>query len=139
METCCDAGKLLRTADYRSRYDAFTPPAEVVEALQAVARPVTVLVVFGLWCRDSARIVPEVLKSLALAENPNLQLLAVHVSYEETDPSPFMAGPIAVRRYPTVAFLEGRYGNTDEVPEGKELVRFVEESLSAERITAAFA
>ena len=48
-----------------------------------------------------------------------------------------MAGPVAVRRYPTIALLDGRYDHTDDLPEGKELVRFVEEPLEAGRIGEA--
>ena len=136
MEVCCDAPKLLRRPEYRERYAGYEPPEELLAALRNIHRPMTVLVVFGYWCRDSVRIVPDVLKALALADNPDLQLLAIHVSYAETDPSPFMAGPIPVRRYPTIALLEGRFQTAEEIPEGVERLRFVEVPLDAGQIAA---
>ena len=137
MEVCCDPARILHQPEYRARYDGYRPLDDVVAALKVISRPVTVLIVFGYWCHDSAQVVPEVLKAVAVADNPRLQLLMLHVVYGETDPSPFMAGSVPVRRYPTVAFLEGHYQTTAEIPEGRELVRFVEESLVAERISEA--
>ncbi len=138
MEICCDPKRVLKGPGYAERYAAHEPPAELVDALRSISEPATVLVVFGVWCQDSRRVVPEVLKAMAAADNGNLQLLAVHVSYAETDPSPFMAGPVAVKRYPTTAFLAGRFQTTEEIPEGVEKARFVEQSPNAGEIASAF-
>jgi len=37
-----------------------------------------------------------------------------------------------------IAFLTGRFQTTEEIPEGVEKVRFVEQSLDAEAIASAF-
>ena len=137
METCCQPERVLRHRPYRARYDTATPDVGLVDALRAVSRPLTALVVYGHWCHDSVRILPDFLKALAAADNANLSLLAVHVPYHETDPSPFMAGPIPVTRYPTITFLDGRYETTDEIPHGTDLATFVEERPDGERLSAA--
>jgi len=137
MEICCRPEKVLKTPGYRERYEACTPDAAVVAALGRVAAPMTVLLVYGAWCHDSARIVPELLRTLAEAQSPLLRLLAVHVAYSETDPSPFMAGPIPVERYPTISLLKGGFEALGTIEDGAELVRFVERPLSAELLVAA--
>jgi len=137
VEICCDPGKLLRLPGYRERYNAYEPPDALSDVLRAIELPMTVVVVFGGWCHDSVRVVPAVIKALAVAGNDRLRLLGVHVSYEETDPSPFMAGPIAVRRYPTVTFVDGHHEHTQQIPEGTQRVTFTEEPLDAQRIAQA--
>jgi hypothetical protein len=136
VEICCDPERILRKPDYRERYEAFTPPEDLVAALRAISEPTTVLVVWGYWCQDSARIVPALLKALATADSGNLRLLAVHVAYAETDPSPFMAGPVAVRRYPTIAFLRGHYEQVAEIAPGSEWALFVEQMPTAAGLRA---
>lgn len=137
MEVCCQPEKVLRTPGYRERYEACTPDAEVVAALGRIAIPVTVLVVYGAWCRDSERIVPGLLRALSEAGNALVRLLTVHVAYSETDPSPFMAGPVPVERYPTVSLLKGSFDTLGTIEGGAELVRFVERPLSADLLVAA--
>ena len=139
MEVCCNPARLLHAAGYRERYEAYAPPAELIAELESIGEPVTVLVVYGTWCNDSRRVVPEVVKALELASNDQLRLLAVHVSYAETDPSPFRAGSVEVSRYPTVALLAGHFDAASQIPPGSERVRFVEQSLDGARVRAAFA
>ena len=134
MEICCDIDKMVRHPDLRARYNEYEPPAEVVEALRAIDREVTVAVVFGFWCPDSLRVVPQVLKSIVEASNDNLQVLAATVPLDETHDLPIDVGTVSVRRFPTVAFLTGRYERTEEIPQGVEVVRFVEEPLDAARL-----
>ena len=134
MEICCQPDRVLRYRPYRSRYETATPDERLVDALRAVSRPLTALVVYGHWCHDSVRILPDFLRALAEADNAHVSLLAVHVPYHETDPSPFMAGPIPVARYPTITFLDGHYETTEEIPEGIDLATFVEEKPDGERL-----
>ncbi|MGQ9732819.1 MAG: thioredoxin family protein [Candidatus Zipacnadales bacterium] len=136
MEICCDVNKMVRHPDLRSRYDAFTPPPEVVQALRAIRDETTVVIVFGFWCPDSMRIVPEVLKAITEADNPNLQVLAATVPLEETYELPLSLGGISVRRFPTVLFVKGRYQKVEDIPVSiEELARFVEEPLKANRLS----
>jgi len=134
MEICCDIDKMVRHPDLRARYNEYEPPEEVVKALRGIDREVTVAVVFGFWCPDSLRVVPQVLKSIVEAGNDNLQVLAATVPLDETHDLPIDVGTVSVRRFPTVAFLTGRYERTEEIPQGVEVVRFVEESLDAARL-----
>jgi hypothetical protein len=134
MEICCDIGKLVRQPGLKSRYDTYRPPEDVLQALRAIDQPMTIAVVYGLWCPDSFRIVPEVLKSITEAENDNLQVLGATVPLDETDDLPLDVGGLSVRRFPTVVFLKGRFQTTEEVDPNAEIVRFVEESLDAARL-----
>lgn len=135
MEICCEIDKMVRRPEFRTRYDEYEPAPEVVQALRAIEDEMTVVVVFGFWCPDSLRIVPEVLKAIREAGNPNLQVLAASVPLEETDELPVYVGPISVRRFPTVVFLPGHFRTNHEIPKGvTEKARFVEESLDAAKL-----
>ena len=134
MEICCEVNRMVRHPDLRQRFDADQPRLEVIEALRAIGEPMTVAVVFGFWCPDSLRIVPQVLKAVVEADNENLQVLAASVPLEETHDLPIRVGPISVRRFPTVALLRGKYERSEEIPEGAEVLRFVEEPLDAARL-----
>lgn len=134
MEICCDIEKLVRHPTLKGRYDTYATPADVLEALRGIDEPMTVAVVYGLWCPDSVLIVPEVLKSISEADNDNLQVLGATVPLDETYDLPLDVGGISVRRFPTVAFLRGRFQTTEEVDPEAEVVRFVEESLDASRL-----
>lgn len=137
MEICCAPERVLRAPGYREQADGYDPPEDLVAALREIARPATVLVVYGTWCNDSRRVVPMVIKALSVAANERLQFLAVHVAYAETDPSPFMAGPVAVSRYPTVCLLEGFHGHMVDIPADAERARWVEQVFDAEGIRSA--
>ena len=134
MEICCDIEKLVRPPKLKGRYDAYNPPADLLAALRAIREPTTVAIVYGLWCPDSVRIVPEVLKSITQADNDNLQVLGATVPLDETDDLPLDVGGISVRRFPTVAFLRGRFQTTEQIDPNAEVMRFVEESLDASRL-----
>jgi thiol-disulfide isomerase/thioredoxin len=135
MEICCDVDKLVHHGQIQTRYESYVPDPAVVARLRGVTEPTTIAVVFGLWCGDSRRIVPEVLKALTEANNGNLQLLAVTVPYDETHELPLSLSGLKVRRFPTIVFLRGKYETTDAIDPSRELCRFVEESLDAARLT----
>jgi len=135
MEICCDINKMVRHPSLRERYDGHQPPANVVDALRAIGEETTVVIVFGFWCPDSLRLVPEVLKAITEADNPKLQVLTASVPLEETHDLPLEVGAISVRRFPTIVLIRGRYQATDEIPPGiEELARFVEQSLDPSRL-----
>jgi hypothetical protein len=134
MEICCDIEKLCKAPQLCDRFDSYVPDPAVLGKLRAVSEPMTVAIIFGFWCGDSRRIVPEVLKALTVAGNENLQLLAASVPYEETDHLPLEVGGLSVRKFPTVVFLRGRFKTTQEIDAGAEVCRFVEESLEAKRL-----
>ena len=135
MEICCEIDKMVRHADLRGRYEAYQPPGKVVAGLKAIDQDMTVVIVFGFWCPDSMRIVPEVLKAMTEAGNPHLQVLTATVPLEETHDLPISCGGVSVRRFPTISFIKGCYETTDEIPAGiHEEARFVEESLDAARL-----
>lgn len=134
MEICCDIETLIRQPRLRSRYESYMPPEDVVEALRAIDRPMTVAVVYGFWCPESSVIVPELLKSITEADNDNLQVLGATVPLDETYDLPLDVGGISVRRFPTIVFLRGRFQTTEEIDPKAEVVRFVEEGLDADRL-----
>jgi hypothetical protein len=135
MEICCDIDRIVRHPSLRERYGTHEPDSRVVEALRAIGEEMTVVIVFGFWCPDSTRIVPQVLKAVTKANNPNLQVLAATVPLEETYDLPLNVGAISVRWFPTISFVRGRYQTTEAIPPGiEELARFVEEPLKADRL-----
>jgi Thioredoxin len=134
MEICCDIERMVAHPELRERYNACVCDAGVVQKLREVGEPVTVAVILGLWCPDSRRIVPEVLRAIQEARNENIQLLSATVPYDETDNLPLNVGGLTVRKFPTIVVLRGRYQTTEEIDPSAELCRFVEESLDAERL-----
>jgi len=137
MEVCCDREMLLRPEPYRDAFEGYTVPPRVLEVLQSIRERTTLFVVLGYWCPDSQRIVPGVLRAEKDAENPNLNLLAVTVTYAETDHLPVDIGCFSVRCFPTVIFVRGRHEVVESPAAEDEIIRFVEEPIDPERLAAA--
>jgi len=127
MEICCEIDKMVRHPDFRERFNAHQPPGDLVDALRAIERETTIAIIFGFWCPESNWIVPHTLKAISEADNDKLEVLAASVPLDETYDLPIHVGTIAVRRFPTIAFLKGHFVRTEDIPEDAELVRFVEE------------
>jgi len=137
MEVCCDREVLLRPEPYRNAFERAQVSPRLLEVLRGIQERVTVLVVLGYWCPDSQRLVPTVLRAERDAENPNLNLLAVTVTYAETDNLPVDIGCFSVRCFPTIIFLRGRHEVVESPTPEDEIIRFVEEPVDPEKLAAA--
>lgn len=100
---------------WRTIADVYQPDGKIVERLKAIAEPVTLQVVMATWCGDSRQHVPRLLKSIALANNPNITVQLTGVGPEFDDPMQVIGGR-NITNVPTVIVERG----------GREVGRFVE-------------
>lgn len=110
----------------REEYAAYHPDPQVVEALAAVPRDITLVCVLGTWCGDSRREVPRLWKVLDAAANPGFTLLmfaagrtgdAAAAAWERAHGVvPGYRQRFGAERVPTIVVLE----------DGREIGRIVE-------------
>lgn len=100
---------------WRSIADVYQPDGRIVERLEAIDTPVTLQVVMATWCGDSRQHVPRLLKSIALANNPNISVQLTGVGPDFDDPMAVIGGE-NITNVPTVIVRSG----------ARELGRFVE-------------
>lgn len=95
--------------------DHYEPDPKMVERLRAIAEPVKLRIVFATWCGDSRQHIPRLLKSIALAQNPNVSVELIGIGPEFTSPMTVVQGD-DITNVPTVIVKRGE----------RELGRFVE-------------
>jgi hypothetical protein len=100
---------------WRSIADVYQPDGQIVNRLKAISEPVTLQVVMATWCGDSRQHVPRLLKSIALADNPNITVQLTGIGPEFDDPMQVIGG-MNITNVPTVIVQR----------EGREVGRFVE-------------
>ena len=105
---------------WRSIADTYEPDGAIVERLRAIDAPVTLQVVLATWCGDSRQHVPRLLKSIAVAANPNITLELTGIGPEFTTPMDVVVGQ-NITNVPTVIVRRG----------DRELGRFVETPAGA--------
>lgn len=86
---------------WRAIADHYQPDGAIVERLRAIDRPVKLEVVLATWCGDSRQHVPRLLKSIALASNPNITVELIGIDAEFVQPVNVVAGK-NVTNVPTV-------------------------------------
>jgi len=101
-----------------------TVKASDIELIKSIDSPVTVVVLFGEWCHDSEREVPQLAKLLNEANNPNITAEYHGIGVKKSEPASLVE-QYKLRYTPTVVILR----------DGKELGRIVEKpkvSLAAD-------
>ena len=68
---------------YTKRY---TPDEEAIKYLSEIRDSVTIHVLFGTWCHDSKKQIPAFMKTLEVANNPNINVEYVAVSRKKAEP-----------------------------------------------------
>lgn len=86
---------------WRAIADHYQPDGAIVERLRAIDRPVKLEVVLATWCGDSRQHVPRLLKSIALAANPNIAVELIGVDSDFVQPVEVVAGK-NITNVPTV-------------------------------------
>lgn len=100
---------------WRSIADAYQPDPAIVARLRAIDAPITLQVALGTWCGDSRYHVPRLLKSIAIAANPNVRVELTGIGSEFTTPMDVVVGQ-NITNVPTVIVRRG----------DREIGRFVE-------------
>jgi hypothetical protein len=102
---------------WRAIADHYQPDGAIVERLKAIDRPVKLEVVLATWCGDSRQHVPRLLKSIALAANPNITVELIGIDAEFIQPMDVVAGK-NITNVPTVIVTrnDGEVGRMIESP-----------------------
>jgi hypothetical protein len=100
---------------WRAIADVYEPDGAIVERLRTIDAPVTLQVVLATWCGDSRQHVPRLLKAIATANNPNIQIELTGIGPEFVTPMDVVSGQ-NITNVPTVIVRR----------EGQEVGRFVE-------------
>jgi hypothetical protein len=109
--------ELWQTAPvWRAIAEVYEPDGAIVERLRAIDAPVTLQVVLATWCGDSRQHVPRLLKAIARAGNPNIQVELTGIGPEFVTPMAVVAGE-NITNVPTVIVRRndreiGRYVET---------------------------
>jgi len=94
--------------DYEELAREYDPKREVTALLAKYPREVEILVAFGVWCAHCKKIVPKVIKTLQVADNPKLHAVFTGVDETLSEPPDFVA-KLNLATIPTVAvFYQGR-------------------------------
>lgn len=106
---------LEKLPGYREDYDAYLPNAVAVSELRDCSEKVTITVILGTWCSDTARELPRFLRTLEAANNPALQTkyFGVNRGFREKDE---MAKSMQIIAVPTFIISQGE----------KEIARIIE-------------
>ncbi len=110
--------QLLAKKDiFYKKFNAHQVDQDHIELINSISQPTKVLIVFGLWCHDSQREIPRLLKLLSEANNPNIEVAMISVGYDKVIPQSANQHNVSIKYTPTVILLN---------QQGKELKRFVE-------------
>lgn len=110
--------QLLAKKDiFYKKFHAHQVDQNHIELINSISQPTKVLIVFGLWCHDSQREVPRLLKLLSEANNPNIEVEMISVGYDKKIPESANQYGVSIKYTPTVILFD---------QQGKELKRFVE-------------
>jgi len=125
----------------RQEYRDYRPQQDLIDALAAAPREVTLVCVLGTWCSDSRREVPRLWKVLDDAANPGFTLLmfaagrgddTAAAAWEKSHHvTPGYRRRFGVERVPTLIVLEdgrerGRIVETPEVSWEADLARILD-------------
>ncbi len=72
--------------DYVHTAGRYRPDPKVVEAVRGVGIPTEVAVFFGTWCVTCKQYLPEFMKIMEEADNPNIQVVYYGVSEDQLEP-----------------------------------------------------
>lgn len=119
---------------YTKRYQ---PDSTAIKYLSEVTDSVRVFAMFGTWCHDSKRHLPELMKTLEVANNPFIDIEYFAVTKQKNDPEG-TAKKLNLKLTPTfiIYYRENEIGRIVEEPVLKleeDLVKILKSGLNADR------
>ena len=104
-----DPSLLLRAyPKYRRKYEYYRPDPKVLERLSKIDGAVEVVAFYGVWCRDSKREIPQLLK-VANSLNDWIDFDVLLVPVNEYRKRLDGGRPVAIKKTPTlVLYINGR-------------------------------
>lgn len=106
---------LEKLPDYRQRFDAYVPADSMVRELPGLTGDVEIYAVFGSWCSDSLKHVPDFMKILEQSRFPEANVHYIAVNRLKVDPEGAVSS-LDIQKVPTFIFLKA----------GKEIGRIIE-------------
>lgn len=104
--------------EYQRREHDYSPKTESVEQIAATSRPLTLEIYFGSWCPHCQKVLPQLFKSLRLANNSKLEVRMIGL------PRSFGQDPAVrakhIRGVPTIIVMDqggaevGRFTGTEK-------------------------
>jgi hypothetical protein len=94
--------------DWEGIIASYVPDPVALEEFKSLSFPITVEVVFGVWCSDSKEHVSAYFKIIELADNPVLISLFIGIPREKESREPFIKGK-NIEKVPTfIVFQDGQ-------------------------------
>jgi thiol-disulfide isomerase/thioredoxin len=103
---------------FKRQYQRYQIKQSEIDALNSIAKPLEIIVIFGTWCHDSKREVARYIKLMNSVNNPLISTKYWAVDRDKKDPENF-AQEYKLLKTPTfIIFSEGReLGRIIERPE----------------------
>lgn len=119
---------------YTKRYQ---PDPSAIEYLSGITDSVKIFAMFGTWCHDSKRHLPELMKTLEVADNPLIDIEYFAVTKQKSDPEG-IARNLGLKLTPTfiIYYRKKEIGRIVEEPALKleeDLVQILQSGLKANR------
>lgn len=119
---------------YTKRYQ---PDQAAIQYLSSISDSVKIFAMFGTWCHDSKRHLPELMKTLEVADNPLIDIEYLAVTKQKNDPEG-IAKKLGLKLTPTfiIYYRDKEIGRIVEEPALKleeDLVQILQSGLKADR------
>lgn len=111
---------LDRKKDYLEAARAYRPKSGALTLLKNARTPTEVVAFFGSWCSHCKKHIPQLIKALDAAANPNIKVRFVGISEDLSQPEALIT-QFAISKTPTIVVTAG----------GREIGRIVEEPKGA--------
>ncbi len=83
--------------DFGNKIDTYEPSDQAIEFLRDYDKEILIEVVYGSWCPDSIRNVPQFIKVIQEANNPNIQTRFIGVDRSKREPAALLWGKDILR------------------------------------------
>ncbi len=103
---------------WKEVYDRYKPDPEAVQEIKKLARPMTIKIFFGTWCKDSRKNVPRFFKVIDGLKQFDIELIAVDRGLDAENEH---ADQFDIQRVPTFIFME----------DGREIGRIIEHPVKS--------
>lgn len=102
---------------YQIYFDRYQPDSLVINYLRAVQDSVVVNIFLGDWCRESTKYIPQLMKALSEADNPNISTNYFWVDPTKENPRELLAR-FDISHIPTTIIMLGHQeiGRIEERP-----------------------
>ena len=105
---------ILQERKFKEQYQQCTPSKQQISYLQKVKKDIHMSIVFGDWCSDSQKEVPQLMKLIDKTKNKHIAVSYIAISKDKKRPAADIV-KYKIEYVPTVIITQGK----------KEIARFV--------------